>query len=168
LWSLTVRQKQRLQTIERAMLRRFAGQRRAPDEDYITWLRRGTHFAEAVRDQAGIRSWVKYASFRKWSWGGHVARMYVHRWASRLTRWRDEVWWQQQDHGTSTSAGRPMRSRRGHFTRWEKELGDYVKTIKDVDWKSFARTLSTEDWNAYGNRFSDFACKSLRRGPMPN
>ncbi len=74
-WSLTVKQKHRLQTTERAMLRRFAGPRRAPEEDYITWLRRATHSAEAVRDQAGISSWIKYASFRKWSLGGHVEAM---------------------------------------------------------------------------------------------
>ena len=162
--SLTIKQKQRLQTTERAMLRRFAGPRRAPEEDYISWVRRATHSAEAVRDRAGIKSWVKSAAFQKWSWAGHVARMDVHRWAPRLMRWRDEVWWREQDHGTSASAARPMRARSGHFNRWEQGLSKYAKTIQQEDWKSFAGALSTEIWNSHGLHFSDFSCKCLRQG----
>ena len=38
-WTLTLKDKQRLQSVERAMLRRFAGPRRNGHEDYIIWLR---------------------------------------------------------------------------------------------------------------------------------
>ena len=115
-WSLTFRQKQRLLITERAMLRRFLAPRRSPVEDYITWLRRATHHAETMRDEAGIKGWVNYASCQKWMWGGHVVRMNAHRWVSRLTQWRDEVWWREQDYRITA---RPVRSRPGHFNRWE-------------------------------------------------
>ena len=121
-WTLTVAEKRRLQSTERAMLRRFAAPRRAHDEDYLSWLSRSTHSAERARDSAGINSWNVAASLRKWSWAGHVARMHAHRWASRMTTWRDSVWWAEQDHRSSPSVIRPMRARVGHFTRWETEL----------------------------------------------
>ena len=121
-WTLTVAEKRRLQSTERAMLRRFAAPRRAPDEDYLVWLSRATHSAENTRDSIGIKSWNVAASLRKWSWAGHVARMDVHRWASRMTAWRDAGWRAEQDHRSSPSVVRPMRARAGHFTRWGGEL----------------------------------------------
>ena len=140
------------------MLRRFAGPRRRPDEDYIPWLRRATHAAERCRDEAGIKSWNTYASYRKWTWAGHVARMDNHRWAHRMTRWRDEIWWSTQDH---RSTGRPMRCRPGYFSRWEKELCKYLETFSTSDWKTFSSTVSTAGWNAHGSKFASCVNKSL-------
>eukprot|EP00973_Karenia_brevis_P085325 11841722-Karenia_brevis.AAC.1 len=45
-WTLTVRQKRRLRTIQRHMLRTIAGPRRHADEDYLKWIRRASEQAE--------------------------------------------------------------------------------------------------------------------------
>ena len=160
-WTLTVHDKRRIQTTELAMLRRFAGPRRRPQEDYIEWLRRATHAAENERNKAGITSWVAAASMKKWTWAGHVARMNEHRWASRLTTWRDSVWWSGQDQ--RTTASRPMRSRAGHFTRWETDLCKFVKVLGWNHWRLQARSLTTDEWNSFKEQFAAAACKSLRQ-----
>jgi hypothetical protein len=159
-WTLSLREKQRLQSTERAMLRRFAATRRAPDQEYLDWIRTATHSAERSRDEAGIRSWCAGASLQKWSWGGHVARMSMHRWARRMTGWRDSEWWSDQDHRSSI---RPIRARRGHFTRWEAEMAKFATEKGWSHWKSAASDRSTAEWNQLGPEFSNFACKSLRR-----
>ena len=162
-WLLTVRDRQRLQSVERSMLRRFAGPRRAPDEEYVAWLQRSTRSAEHARDSAGISSWNVQVAFRKWGWAGHVARMNQHRWASRLTFWRDSEWWGQQDHRTSGVVSRPMRSRQGHFSRWETELCKFSETQAWPDWRQRAGQLTTPEWNAFCKQLAAFACKSLKR-----
>ena len=160
-WTLTAQDKRRLQTTERAMLRRFAGPRRRPQEEYVDWMRRATYSAEDERAKAGIASWVVAASRKKWMWAGHVTRMSEHRWASRLTSWRDSVWWSDQDQ--RTSAPRPLRSRAGHFTRWEAEVCKFASSLEWGHWKLKARSMSTEDWNSFREPFAAAACKSLRR-----
>jgi hypothetical protein len=152
-WTLSRKEKQRLQSTERAMLRRFAAPRRAPGQEYIEWLRHATHCAETARDEAGIRSWCASAGFQKWSWAGHVARMNAHRWAARMTKWRNSAWWTAQDHSTSLSNPRPMRSRAGRFTRWETDLCKFAATQDWADWAAKATSISTSDWNSFADAF---------------
>ena len=162
-WTLTVHQKRKLQSAERAMLRRFAGPRRAPREEYLDWLRRSTYAAEAARDAAGLRSWNADASSRKWHWAGHVARMNDHRWASRLTVWRNAAWWAKQDHGTSPNVVRPMRARAGHFTRWESEVRTFAQGLARNYWNINAAELMKAEWNSFANDFCSYANKSLQK-----
>jgi len=129
--------------------------------NYIVWLR---GVAEVARDTAGIRSWIIQAARCKWSWAGHVARMNKHRWASRLTIWRDSRWWAEQDHRTSHAAVRPLRSRPGHFSRWEAELCKFSLTQGWPDWRQKAAEISTEQVNEFSTNFAAFANKSLKRG----
>jgi len=162
-WTLSLKEKQRLQSTERAMLRRFAGPRRAPDQEYIDWIREATHRAEKSRDEAGIRSWCAAAAFQKWHWAGHVARMSDHRWAARMTKWRGSEWWVAQDQRSSKSTPRPMRARPGHFTRWEEELVKFSTNMGWGHWKKAASERSTAEWNSFSGTFSAIACKSLTR-----
>jgi hypothetical protein len=161
-WTLTVKDKQRLQSVERAMLRRFAGPRRNSTEDYIPWLSRATHAAEQARNSVGIKSWTDSVAAKRWSWAGHVARMYAQRWASRLTKWRGSDWWKGQDH--DTNSGRPLRARAGHFRRWENELVKFATHIGWNSWWQTAQTMTTPSWNNYCADFIAFANRSVTRG----
>ena len=140
----------------------FVAPRRAPDEDYLAWLSRATHSAESARDSVGIKSWGVAASLRKCSWAGHVARMNAQGWASRMTAWRDSVWWAEQDHRSSPSVIRPMRARVGHFTRWEAELCKFSSSLDWPHWWNSAAEVSTVEWNTYSERFSQFVMKSVQ------
>ena len=74
-WTLTVAEKLKFRGVERSMLRRFAGPRRAPEEEWLTWIKRATKAAVQAADKAGIKSWVYQHARVKWNWAGHVARM---------------------------------------------------------------------------------------------
>ena len=145
-WTLTRRQKQRLRSTERAMLRRFAGPRCNAAEEYIPWIKRATHCAESKRDEVGIKSWVEAYYWKKWSWAGHIARNDAHRWTCRLTKWRDHTWWSSLDH--RSSACRPLRARAGHFQRWESDL---VK-LAGGSWFEKSWTLGKAAWNLQWRR----------------
>ena len=160
-WTLTAKEKQRLQSVERAMLRRFAGPRRSNTEDYILWLRRATRAAEQARDNVGIRGWTDAVAFKRWSWAGHVARMDAQRWGSRLTKWRGSDWWKDQiQHITH---GRPVRARAGHFQRWENELVKFAESSGWDSWWHKAQTMTTASWNERCDDYIAFANRSLRR-----
>ena len=158
-WTLTIKDKQRLQSTERAMLRRFAAPKRQSGENYIQWLRRATHTAELARDNCCIRSWNAAAAFKKWSWAGHVARMVAHRWALRLTCWRDSVWWSEQNQSAGASVLRPMRARAGDFRRWEQKLCKYARLMGWAHWRPKAQSMSTQDWNGHCSEFVKIATK---------
>ena len=165
-WNLSILQKRRLQTVERSMLRRFAAGRRRPAEEYIDWIRRATREAETARNATGLRSWPHMASFRKWSWAGHVARMQEHRWASRMSSWRDAAWWAEQNHQTDRAGLRPMRPRPGHFSRWETELSKFALSLGWGQWRYKAKTLTTAKWNSSGHEFARWACKSISKAAV--
>ena len=160
-WTLTLKEKQRLQTTERAMLRRFAGVRRSPVEDYLSWVVRATRSAELARESANLKSWVASVLERKWSWAGHVARMNEHRWASRLSSWRNHAWWQDQDQ--RSIAARPIRSRAGHFQRWETEILKFGEHIGWNSWSNTARAMDTAAWNERCMEFAQHTSRFLRR-----
>jgi len=143
------------------MLRRFAGAKRRPNEAYVEWIVRATRFAEDNRNSSGVKSWNEAILCKKWSWAGHVARLNAHRWAQRLSKWRDHEWWQSQDQ--STSAIRPKRAREGHFARWETEV---TNCAAHLDWSSSSQkagTMTTLEWNARCKEFAAFAGRSLRK-----
>ena len=75
------------------MLRKFAETKRAHDDDYVEWVKRSTREAEAAAETTGIRLWLVAALRAKWMWAGHVQRMNAHRWAKRMTSWRNFEWW---------------------------------------------------------------------------
>ena len=122
-WAPRVEELRLLTTTRRAMLRRILKMPRAPDLDYITWLRDATHKAEDLARQAGIRDWTQAHHAMKWSWAGHVARRSSDSWVWRTTMWRDSCWQALVD-GCSA---RPLRPSRRRWLRWEDSLHRYCR-----------------------------------------
>ena len=54
-WSPRVEELRLLRTAQRAMLRRIVGAARAPEEDYLSWIKRVTWKAEYLAKAAGVR-----------------------------------------------------------------------------------------------------------------
>ena len=81
-WSLTEKQKRELQICQRRMERKILhithGDRIR--NDVIRCRRRMTDVATA-------------AASRKWTWGGHVARMDHQRWTDKVTMWNPRIGW---------------------------------------------------------------------------
>ena len=92
---------------------------------------------------------------------GHVARMSVHRWAARMTKWSNSTSWAAQDHRTPLSTPRPMMSKAGRFTRWETELCNFAATQDCADWTTKATSLRTDAWTSLADAFCKYTTKSI-------
>ena len=145
-WTLTVTEKKRIRSMQRSMLRRFAGPRRQTDEDFLTWIRRSTRAAVEAAAAAGVRCWVKEHLRAKWSWAGHLGRMGQYRptsWAFRSTFWRDAAWKRDFDRGQLLHSVRPLRSRAGRWNRWEDEI---VRGSRQLDVETWASKCTDKKW----------------------
>jgi hypothetical protein len=153
-WKLTVKQKRHLQATQRSMLRRIVCIKRHPDEDYVDWIRRATRRAEGLARAAGVPCWVEEHLNCKWRWGRNIANMQENMWAQKTTFWRDAAWSAEQPRGSSRTA---IRSRRGHFTRWE---GDFVKYAGMHGWDSWQSIAADEQtWKSHEADFiKTFRC----------
>ena len=151
-WNLTVRQKRKLRSTQRCMLRRMVGPARRPDEEYLSWVRRATRVAEDKARNAGVSCWVESYLKAKWRWGGKIICMPANRWAKRMTQWRDHTWWEQQSKGT---VGCPIRSRPGRFSRWEDEFVSYAKHAGWDSWVVAASNPTT--WQENEQHFIEHA-----------
>ena len=69
-WSLTLREKRRLQVFENRVLRRVLG----PKRDEVTGEWRKLH-NEELRDLYSLPNIVRVVKSRRMRWAGHVARM---------------------------------------------------------------------------------------------
>ena len=107
------------------MLRRFAGPKTAPDEDYVEWVQRATHKAEETSRKAGVDCWLRMHLDANWSWGCKPANYSDERWSKRMTFWRDSEWSSYQEKVAAAYGVRPIRARAGHFKRWEDELRQF-------------------------------------------
>ena len=136
-WLLTQEEKRRLKVTQNNMLRRIAGPRRLPEEDYVGWIKRSTRTAVAAAREAGVRLWVEEHYKAKWTWAGHVARMDAERFAKRATEWRDSDWWtlERETYQQSLRTTRPQRTR---WFRWEDDLRRYAAKCKWASWKTQA------------------------------
>jgi hypothetical protein len=121
-WTLTVKQKRHLRAVQRSMLRRMVGPRRAPDEEYIPWIKRATKIADDRATNAGVQCWLRQHLWMKWQWAGRIANMSEERWAKRVTLWRDSIWQTE----ASSERDRPLRARPGNRMRWEDEVRRYT------------------------------------------
>jgi hypothetical protein len=121
-WTLSAKEKRHLGAVQRNMLRRFVGPRRAPDDDWSTWAQRATHVTEERAQNAGVQYWLCVHLWPKWQWALRVAHMPEDRWARRLTFWRDSVWWVGQVRGASAYGVRPIRVHGNHTMRWEDDV----------------------------------------------
>ena len=111
-WLPTLKEKRLLMSAQNHMLRRIAGPKRRPDEEWVVWVKRATRAARAAAKKAGIRFWLETHLKNKWGWAGHVTRMDRDRLACRALRWRDSEWWQ-----TEVELPVRLRTQRPHKTR---------------------------------------------------
>ena len=137
-WALTASQKRRLRTVQRFMLRKIVGIRRAQPEDYVQRIRRATHIAEEKAWQANVECWLKQHLSSTWNWGGRLTRMNGIRLAKRATEWRGSDWWKDQPRGASSYGLRPIRARRGNRLRWEDDLRRFAQTQTWDTWQEKA------------------------------
>jgi len=153
-WTLTMAEKRKIRGMQRSMLRRFAGPRRQPDEDFVVWIRRATRAAIEAATSAGVNCWVIDHLKAKWCWAGHLARMGDYRensWAYKATFWRDSAWKSEYVAGPLYSM-RPLRSRAGRWGRWEDELVQGFQQFGDGAWHAHAG--DKKSWNDMAPAFA--------------
>ena len=156
-WLLTQNEKRLLQTAQHAMLRRIAGPRRKPGEEWVEWIKRSTRQAVRAAKDAGIRFWRDAHLKAKWTWAGHVFRMADDRLARRAVTWRDSQW-QATEYALPASLRlrRPCRTR---WFRWEDDLRKYAEHCSWQSWQSVAQNRSA--WSDHANSFVQFVMKKL-------
>ena len=159
-WLITQTEKRLLQTTQNAMLRKIAGPRRRPEEDWLDWIRRSTRAAIAAAKQSKIRFWHEAFLRSKWSWAGHVLRMERTRLARRAAEWRDSVWQAAE----TTDIPQHLRIRRPwrtHWFRWEDDLRRFASTCGWTSWQAVAQqrcaTGKASVWLDQTNRFIKYA-----------
>ena len=157
-WLLTQKEKMLLQTTQNTMLRRIAGSRRRPDEEWVDWIKRSTRQAHRAAKDCHIRFWHDAHLQAKWTWAGHVWRMDASRLARRAVEWRDSEW-QATEYKLPASL-RIRRPARTRWFRWEDDLRRYAEHCSWQSWQTVAQ--STDAWNGHAAPFVQFMRK--RRG----
>ena len=112
-WLITQSEKRLLQSTQNAMLRRFAGARRRPEEDWLDWIKRSTRRVLSTARESGIRFWHEEHLKRKWCCAGHVVRMDSDRLASRAAGCRVSVCQASEQESPAS-----LRIRIPRRTRW--------------------------------------------------
>ena len=137
-WLLTKSEKRLLQSTQLNMLRRIAGPRRRPEEDWVEWVKRSTRAARKAAKQSGIRFWLEAHLRSKWCWAGHVMRMNENRLARRAAVWRDSVWQAAEvnDLPPRLRIRRPCRTR---WFRYEDELRRFAAHLGCTPWQDLAQ-----------------------------
>ena len=155
---ITQREKRLLDTTHKAMLRRIAGSRRAPDDDWIDWMKRSTRKTIASARDPGIRFWHEAHLKSKWCWAGHVQRMTRDKLANRASIWRNAEW--QSTESSLPSQLLLRRPYRTHWFRWEDEL---QRLASSRNWKSWGAVPQIRDskgqasaWLALCDAFAKF------------
>jgi hypothetical protein len=142
-WLLTKSEKRLLQSTQHNMLRRIAGPRRRPEEEWVEWVRRSTRAALQQARKSKVRLWVDAHLRSKWSWAGHVLRMSGERLARRAVTWRDSQWqaFEVSEMPASLRIRRPFRTR---WFRWEDELRRFAAQHHEIPWQQLAE--DREGW----------------------
>ena len=148
-WLLTKVEKRLLRSTQNNMLRRIAGPRRKPEEQWVDWVKRSTREARHAAKKAGIRFWVESHLRSKWCWAGHVLRMSGDRLAHRSAIWRDSAWQTtEKDMPAKLRVRRPHRTR---WFRWEDDLRRFADQHVSGSWQEAA-----QDREAWLKHVSDF------------
>jgi hypothetical protein len=151
-WTPRVGELRSLEVTRRAMLRRIVHSGRAPEEEWIEWIRRVTQKAIELARTSGVRDWVKAHAASKWSWAGHVMWRPATSWVWRVTTWRDSDWNNLMSEFGGNRLVRPSRRR---YMKWEYSLWCYCATQGIGNWKAHAA-----DRNAWHKEVERFAVHS--------
>ena len=107
-------------------------------EDWVDWIIRTTHLAEASCVKAKVQDWVQQQRRKYWRWAGHVARRSDGRWSTLLLDWVPVG---------SRAQGRPRK-------RWSDDLDEFFRTRHLAGrgaWLAFA--LDRREWAALEEDF---------------
>ena len=154
-WLLTVKEKRLLTSTFNCMLRKIAGPRRRPEEEWVDWIKRSTRSARKLAETAGIRFWQQSHLKAKWCWAGHVLRMEPSRLACRATQWRDSAWWKNEE-------GFPIgvRMHRPYRTRWFRWEDDIKRYASSEGWQSWQTAAQDRDcWSNHCQSFIKYAMR---------
>ena len=154
-WLITQCEKQLLKAVQHAMLRRIAGARRFPSEDWLEWMKRSTRKALSLAKNCGIRMWCETHLRNKWTWAGHISRMAQGRLARRAMEWRGAEWQQSELHLPARL--RIRRVARTHWFRWEDELRRYGTSCNWQSWQQLSQ--DREAFASHANAFVAFAMR---------
>ena len=90
-WALTAKQRQRLRTNQRRMLRRVVGKPWTVTDDddttigdFSTWIRGTTHQLQDRMGNRQVTDWMQEQLKRKWKWAKDCARRTHNRWTTKL------------------------------------------------------------------------------------
>ena len=143
------------------MLRKMAGPRKHPQEDWLDWVKRSSRGVRKVAESVGIRLWFPAHLKVKWGWAGHVLGMDPNRLASRALQWRDSSWAASEMEISSC-----LWLHRPHRTRWfreEEDLHKYLVEHMIGSWQSVSQPRNSkgcaQDSQARCNFFIKFMKK---------
>ena len=109
-------------------------------EDWVTWIRRATHFAEAELKKASVTDWVHEQRGRYWDLAGRVARCSDGRWSHEILNWIPE-------HG-ARNWGAPKK-------RWRDDIANFCRHSLNEHWEVLAQDVYT--WNSLKKGFIEAA-----------
>ena len=149
-WTPRAHEIRQMRTTQNRMLRKICGAARRPEEAWLDWIRRATHQARQLLQDAGVRDWVFAHARKKWLWAGHAMRRPASTWVWSVTSWRDHEWDRMSDEMGGSRMRRPSRRR---WMRWEEPLWKYA----GHSWSKIA--AEKDDWNSIANVFAKWFIK---------
>jgi len=144
---LTVSQLQRLDAVQRRMLRNIAGWVRIDEEPWEDTMRRMRHRLETALGQHHVQTWAGRVCRRRWEHAWHVAHRPMS-WPLRSTKW-DPI--ACRDPAAHTIPGRgPGRP----ITRWDDTLATYsAHNFQQVSWQRAAAMHTPASWRRHGDTY---------------
>ena len=145
----------KIRSVQNKMLRRICHTPRHPTEEWAPWIKRATHRARQLAQEAGVRDWLQAHAARKWHWAGHAARREASTWLWRITFWRDSDW-----NAGALEAGlwRPLRPSRRRWMKWEDPLRRFMSSLQAGAWSRVAS--DRELWSAHADEFVQWFVES--------
>ena len=105
-------------------------------EDWVSWVQRATHIAEAELEKAHVTDWVREQRKRYWEFAGRLARCSDDRWSHAVLNWIP--------HNGFRNVGAPRK-------RWKDDIAKFCLQGYNEDWFVLAQDENT--WNTLRDSF---------------
>ena len=146
--------------MQRSILRRFAGLRRATGEEWISWVMRVANKAIEMAEDASLMHWVFQHACAKWHLAGHVAHMEEYTadsWAVKTTFYRNSARRAANGPGSEFFFLRLIHSRAGRWMPWGDELERFCRISGMGDWRTEASNKT--NWKEVAVKFAKLVLK---------
>ena len=107
-------------------------------EDWVAWVRRATHIAEAELEKAHVTDWIKEQRQRYWDFAGRVARCTDGRWSHAVLNWIPS--------NGVRNVGAPRK-------RWKDDVANFCLRASDEPWDWFLLAQDKQTWDTLRDRF---------------